>query len=36
MDVIRYRNGQVCAHWGVTDSLTMMQQLDVIAQGPPG
>jgi steroid delta-isomerase-like uncharacterized protein len=35
MDVIRYRNGKVCAHWGVTDSMTMMQQLGVIDQGPP-
>lgn len=35
MDVIRYRNGKVTAHWGVTDSMTMMQQLGVIDAGPP-
>jgi steroid delta-isomerase-like uncharacterized protein len=29
-DFLRFRNGKVVEHWGVTDSGTMMQQLGVV------
>lgn len=34
IDVVAMRNGKVTDHWGVTDSMTMMQQLGVIDEGP--
>lgn len=35
IDIVAIRNGKVTDHWGVSDSLTMMQQLGVIDEGPP-
>ena len=34
IDIIMFRDGKAIAHWGVTDSMTMMQQLGVIDEGP--
>ncbi|MFQ5631794.1 MAG: ester cyclase [bacterium] len=30
IDIIRYKDGMVVDHWGLTDNLTMMQQLGAI------
>lgn len=30
IDIIRVANGKMVEHWGVTDNLTMMQQLGVV------
>jgi hypothetical protein len=27
--------GLVCEHWGVTDVMSLMQQIGVVAAGPP-
>jgi steroid delta-isomerase-like uncharacterized protein len=36
IDIMRFGDdGLVHEHWGVMDSLTMMQQLGVIPEGPP-
>ena len=37
VDIVRFNEEGVAAeHWGVTDSMTMMQQLGVVPEGPPG
>jgi steroid delta-isomerase-like uncharacterized protein len=37
VDIIRFGDdGLAHEHWGVMDQLTMMQQLGVIPEGPPG
>ncbi len=36
MDMVRVKDGKAIEHWGVTDAMTMMQQLGVIPEGPPG
>jgi steroid delta-isomerase-like uncharacterized protein len=37
IDIMRFGDdGLVHEHWGVMDVMTMMQQLGVIPQGPPG
>lgn len=35
IDMLRIRNGQATEHWGVTDSMTMMQQLGAIPEQAP-
>jgi len=30
IDIVRISNGRVVEHWGVTDNLTMMQQLGLV------
>ena len=35
IDIVRVRDGKAIDHWGVTDQMSMMQQLGVIEQ-PPG
>lgn len=35
IDIVAMRNGKVTEHWGVTDTMGMMQQLGVIDEGPP-
>ncbi len=36
IDMLRIRDGQAVEHWGVTDSMTMMHQLDAFANQAPG
>ncbi len=37
VDIVRFNDEGVAAeHWGVTDTMTMMQQLGVVPEGPPG
>lgn len=37
VDIVRFNDEGVAAeHWGVSDSMTMMQQLGVVPEGPPG
>jgi steroid delta-isomerase-like uncharacterized protein len=37
VDIVRFNDeGTAAEHWGVTDSMTMMQQLGVVPEGPPG
>lgn len=35
-DMVRFEDGKAIEHWGVTDSMTMMQQLGVIPDDAPG
>jgi predicted ester cyclase len=36
IDIMRFDdNGLVCEHWGVSDMLSLMQQLGVVPSGPP-
>jgi steroid delta-isomerase-like uncharacterized protein len=36
IDIMRFdAAGLVCEHWGVTDTMAMMQQLGVVPDGPP-
>ena len=36
IDITRFGdNGLACEHWGVSDQLTMLQQLGAIPEGPP-
>jgi len=36
IDIMRFDDaGLVCEHWGVTDMLSLMQQLGVVPTGPP-
>ena len=36
VDIVRVNDEGVAAeHWGVTDTMTMMQQLGVVPEGPP-
>jgi steroid delta-isomerase-like uncharacterized protein len=36
IDIMRFDDGGlVCEHWGVADTMTMMQQLGVVPAGPP-
>ena len=32
MHLVRFSNGKVVEHWGVEDSMTMMQQLGVVPE----
>ena len=34
-DMVRFADGKAVEHWGVTDTMAMMQQLGVIEEGPP-
>lgn len=34
IDIVRVRDGQAAEHWGVTDSMTMMQQLGALPEPP--
>ena len=34
IDIVRIRDGQAAEHWGVTDMLTMMQQLGALPEQP--
>jgi predicted ester cyclase len=34
IDVIRFRDGKMVAHWGVADRLGMIQQLGLMADTP--
>lgn len=36
IDVVRIEDGKAIEHWGVTDTLTMMQQLGVVPEQPIG
>ena len=37
VDMIRFNDdGTAAEHWGVSDTMTMMQQLGVVPEGPPG
>ncbi len=37
IDIMRFNGaGLVCEHWGVTDMLSLMQQLGVVPADPPG
>ena len=37
VDIVRFNDdGTAAEHWGVTDTMTMMQQLGVVPEGPPG
>ena len=36
VDFVRFNDaGVAIEHWGVTDTLTLMQQLGVVPEGPP-
>ena len=35
IDIVRVRDGQAVEHWGVTDTMTMMQQLGAIPEQAP-
>lgn len=35
IDIVRVRDGQAIEHWGVTDSMTMMQQLGAVPEQAP-
>lgn len=35
IDIIRVRDGQATEHWGVTDTMTMMQQLGAVPEQAP-
>ena len=35
IDIVRVRDGQAAEHWGLTDSMTMMQQLGAIPEQAP-
>jgi len=36
VDMVRFNDdGTAAEHWGVTDTMTMMQQLGVVPEGPP-
>jgi steroid delta-isomerase-like uncharacterized protein len=36
VDIVRFNDeGTAAEHWGVTDTMTMMQQLGVVPAGPP-
>ena len=32
IDIVRIKDGKAVEHWGVTDTMTMMQQLGVVPQ----
>lgn len=36
IDIVRMRDGQAVEHWGVTDTIAMMQQLGAIPEQAPG
>jgi steroid delta-isomerase-like uncharacterized protein len=36
VDIVRFNDdGTAAEHWGVTDTMTLMQQLGVVPEGPP-
>lgn len=35
IDVVRFEGDKAVEHWGVTDQMTMMQQLGVVPEGAP-
>jgi steroid delta-isomerase-like uncharacterized protein len=35
IDIVRVRDGQATEHWGVTDTMTMMQQLGAVPEQAP-
>jgi predicted ester cyclase len=35
IDIVRMRDGQAVEHWGVTDTIAMMQQLGAIPEQAP-
>ena len=37
IDIMRFDGaGLMCEHWGVTDMMSLMQQIGVVPAGPPG
>jgi steroid delta-isomerase-like uncharacterized protein len=36
IDMVRVRDGRAVEHWGVTDAMTMMQQLGAFGEQSPG
>ena len=36
IDIMRIVDGEILEHWGVTDAMTMMEQLGAIPQPPHG
>ena len=36
IDIVRFADGKAIEHWGVTDSMTMMQQLGAVPDKPAG
>ena len=34
IDIVRFRDGRATEHWGITDVMTMMQQLGAIPESP--
>ena len=36
IDIFRFAGGKAVGHWGVTDTMAMMQQLGAIPEEPPG
>jgi steroid delta-isomerase-like uncharacterized protein len=35
IDIIRIENGRAAEHWGISDQMTLMQQLGAIPEGAP-
>ena len=36
VDIVRYADGKGVEHWGVTDTMAMMEQIGAIPEEPPG
>jgi steroid delta-isomerase-like uncharacterized protein len=35
IDIMRFADGKMTEHWGVTDAMALMQQIGAIPDGPP-